>query len=178
MWLLEGGAENEFDNDIKRIEIIPQSTTCLPLCFNQAVIKKTFQIFQFFDTVYKFYLRFDWCSLESLLLFSSSYLGPLTVSVLSFSVSFICVTEMGYSEPEGRAAKKCGCLSDTHWKRQVCNLPLAAPQHIHHSCITCWLYGISEFLYDLFSTYLQEDLCERKWNHLSFGKVTEAQEWI
>lgn len=39
---------------------------------------------------------------------------PPTISFLTFSLSFVCFAEMGYSGPEGRTAKYSVCLCDSH----------------------------------------------------------------
>lgn len=80
-------------------------------------------------------------SLKLLSLLSFSLHAPLCLCFLSFSSSSVCFAEKGYTGLQGRAAMYSACLDDTHWKRQVCNLPLDPTQHKIHSCIICWLRG-------------------------------------
>ena len=107
----------------------------------RSVLHSTFWQIRFF------LFFFDRCKLFPLLnssrFFFLSLLTPLSVSVSLFLLLFFLFffAEKGYTGLQGRAAMYSACLDDTHWKRQVCNLPLDATQHIIHSCIICWLRG-------------------------------------
>lgn len=55
--------------------------------------------------------------------------GPIILQLSLSGLSVICSSGRGYTELEGRADVRSVGLGDTHWKRQVRNLPLVPTQH-------------------------------------------------